>query len=594
MKKILLISFISLFTGINVYAQRQKTTDNFLAEFEWNFIGDYTYHYVKQENGKELLDGPFSMTATENQKIDGYKYLYKATITGNYNLSGSHSKGTLHGPLTLNARLNCSATNGEKQNNTYTFRGNFKNGLPHGNFLVNYPSCGIKVNVNYKDGFLVGQYSVSGIDGLPYKKTGTLTNSGKPTGHWKFDNTSSVSEMTFLNGVVINDSEYDADLKAKAKAYALGTISEEKLMKENIFIKTDSMSLGSDAWELILHSGICFKKLGDYYFSQSKYVKYCYLDRLPFFSSEGFEKLKSCLVNQDAFDKANFEVYLTGSGERDNIYWEFYNGAIRFDSSVNMYFCKLHKSSVLADYCVGYPDWSNYYEDIYLTNEQIDELRKVLHDFRMEYIDKEPINKLYYSKLTNFITCPLDSNVVAYTYDSQSYPGLKYYSVDTFENYFINIGEGKELQKITPEVRKDIVNAKIKRREENLRDSVVQWFKDKVLNKTLEQSGYMFSNCNIDEDYFPIISYVADSIEIVNSYSIKVNSTVTIGEPDSYSVYSLIVFASINNNGTINVDISKTFDKSKFKLIKENLNKKSKRKNKMKGFLNRLEKVLDD
>ena len=503
MKKFFL--FLCLMLGcINVFAQRQKETTRFTAEFDWDFMGDYTYHYVKQENGKELKDGPFNMKATIDNKIDGYKSFYKATMTGNYTLNGSHSEGYIHGPLTMNANLNFSATNGDKENYTYSFRGNFKKGLPDGNFQVNYPSYGIKVNVNYKDGILVGQYSVSGKNDLRFKQSGTLTADGKLTGVWKFDGGYGVKEMKFSNGILINRSDYDADLSAKAKAFVSGTVSEEQLKKENIYVRKDSLSLGSDAWNQILHSGICFEILGDYFFSQSKYVRYCYLDRLPFFSAEGYEKLKTCLTNAGAFENASFSKVRC---EDENLYREFYNGIIGLDKSVGMYCFRLHRSTSLADYCVGYPDWSDYYVNIYITDEQLDGLRRFLHDFRMESIDETPIESLQCSNPRMFVPCSFDENVVAYAYRNESYPGLGYYKIDTFEDYFIELGKYEELLATTPEKRKEIVNAKIEQHKEKLKkaseaaekEKEIENAEDKKKNRKKKVKGFFNKLVNVLE-----------------------------------------------------------------------------------------------
>ena len=99
-----------------------------------------------------------------------------------------------------------------------------------------------------------------------------------------------------------------------------------------------------------------------------------------------------------------------------------------------------------------------------------------------------------------------------------------------------------------------------------------------------------------------MISYTADSVDVVNNRTIKVYSTVNVGEPDSYCVYSLIVYAEAYNDGRIVVDERSTLDSSNFKLLEDHLkkseenssdSKKSKKKKKMKGFVDMLEKALE-
>ena len=60
--------------NISSFAQRQKETINFCAEFEVNFMGDYTYQFIRQENGENLKDGPFDMKASINLQNLPYKH----------------------------------------------------------------------------------------------------------------------------------------------------------------------------------------------------------------------------------------------------------------------------------------------------------------------------------------------------------------------------------------------------------------------------------------------------------------------------------------------------------------------------------------
>ena len=546
MKKSILSWVLLLALGsTSAFAQHQKEKESFLAEFEWNFTGDYTYNYILQENGMKMKDGPFEMNATAD---------YQSTITGEYTLAGNHSDGYLHGPLTMNA--NFQNQNG---NNTYAFKGNFKYGLPDGNFKVEYPSCGVNVDVNYKDGYLVGQYYVKGKARLPYEISGTLTSDGKPTGVWKFDYRTDSYEMSFSNGVVIARADYDPDLTNKAKYYAAGLMTKEELFKEYICVKEDSLQLGKDAWNLVLHKGICFDKLGDYAFAQSGYVKYCYLDRLPFFSEEGLAMLQQCLTTSDGFNKAAFS---TGQSKND-LYQELYGGVIRYDEDLNMYYCTLHNSSVLCDYCVGYPDWSKHYENIYMTEEQVVELRVFLHAQRMQAMDKNDIGSLSYKNFEYFEQCPYDENVLVYTYNFNSYPGLIYFSRDAFEDYFINKGMHEDLMRYTPEARIGIVEKKYNEHLGACAAKVTKWFRDYVVNVDYEKLGNEFIPAN--KNCFPIVSYKTDSIISLKGSNLVILSAVDVRDDSGmHRTYMVNVYANVNEKGVPEVDICSTFNKANY------------------------------
>lgn len=546
MKKSFLFWVLLLVLGsTSAFAQHQKEKESFLAEFEWNFTGDYTYNYILQENGMKMKDGPFEMNAIAD---------YQSTITGEYTLAGNHSDGYLHGLLTMNA--NFQYPNG---NNTYAFKGNFKYGLPDGNFKVEYPSCGIYVDVNYMDGYLVGRYYVKGKDRLPYEISGTLTSDGKPTGVWKFDYSTDSYEMSFSNGVVITRADYDPDLTNMAKNYAAGSVTREELFKENICVKEDSLQLGKDAWNLVLHKGICFDKLGNCAFVQSGYVKYSYLDRLPFFSEEGLEVLQQCLTTSEGFNKAAFS---TGQSKKD-LYQEFYGGVIRYDENLNMYYCTLHNSSVLCDYCVGFPNWNKHYEDVYLTEEQVVELRVFLHVQRMQAMDRNDIGSLKYKNFEYFEQCPYDEDVLVYTYNFNSYPGLMYFSRDAFEDYFINKGMLKELLDFTPDARIGIVEKKYNEHLEACAAKVTKWFRDYVVNVDYEKLGNEFIPAN--ENCFPIVSYKTDSIISLQGSNLVILSSVDVRDDSGmYRSYKVNIYADVNEKGVPKVDICSTFNKANY------------------------------
>lgn len=618
-RKLLLISIFSiLFFGVSALAQqRQKTTDRFTGDLDWTFHGDYVYQYIKQPNGKNLEDGPFTMKATIDQCGLPYKNKwYTADIAGKYNLTGNHSKGNLHGPLTMNASLNLKATNGDNSTLTYAFKGNFKNGIPDGNFTVNYPSYGIKVNVNYKDSILVGSYYVRGMgdNSLYYITSGTFTQTGKMTGKWTFDDIHGKREWEFSNGVLVNRSDYDTDLISKARSYAAGKISKESLIAQNICVKSDTLSLGYDALSQILHKGIDFGKMGGYSFVRSKTVRYEYLDRLPFFTEEGFSMFKEALLNNRGdFSDLRVEGGSWGSYNYDSRYMiefrEFYRGIVDLDMELGLHYCTVHKSSPLCELCVGFPDWSQPRQNIYFTDEQLDELRTALHATRMSRIDEIPIEKLNYT-ISNgqeyriaedFITCTYDENIVTF-FDVYKFSSeLLYYNRDTFEDYFINLGYGQTILETSLEDRKETIQQKLAKKQEEDRirqeelereeearkqrlketysSNVTAWFNDELIG----QPKYRYSETrDLPDSLYPIISYKVKEVilpEDSQSYG-KVPSTVNVKLSDSdilsnvslldvmkgnvsssqYRTYDIVVYIFPDGK----VDMRKTFVASNF------------------------------
>ena len=88
MKRVL-ISVLSIFIVTYAFAQQQKANERFGATVEDLFTGDYTYQFIKQENGKDVKVGPFEMKATINEKYNNYKTFWELKVTGKYNLKGN-------------------------------------------------------------------------------------------------------------------------------------------------------------------------------------------------------------------------------------------------------------------------------------------------------------------------------------------------------------------------------------------------------------------------------------------------------------------------------------------------------------------------
>lgn len=552
--KLFLTCIISTFIVTCTFAQQQKAKEVFGATVKELFAGDYTYQFVRQENGKDLKVGPFEMNAAINDKYNNYKTFWELTVTGKYNLKGNYSNGNLHGAVTMNANLLISATNGDKESYKSSFSGYFKNGVPDGNFNVNH--VGNKVNVNYKNGVLVGAYYVKGwgSDGVPFTTSGTLNSEGKPTGTWKFENLHS-QEITFSNAVVVNRSDYDADLRTKAKSYASGSISKEKLLAEKICVRMDSLVLGYDATVNILHDGIDWEKIGGYDFSNPNVVKYYYLDRLPTLSSAGYEKLKKGVLEYIKVGGNTYDLTKDYISEETRVMLESYSKTknLCFDEGAGLYFMSIHKRDYFSGFCVGYPDWSNYIESIYLLPEQEEELQRLVHEARLENLDKIPITDLQYVVnegceyriKEDFIPCKFDQDIIVFecvVHRPQSVrdkDDVLYFSRDTFEDYFISNGYGKTILDISPEGRKEIIKNKI---EVSYISNAENWFNNYILNKPYSDLATFNETRNIPAEsssLFPIISYKTLGVEQTEQDEYIVKARVDVPVPEVTTLRSI-------------------------------------------------------
>ena len=572
------------------FAQTQKMSKKFTGEFEWNFIGDYTFSGFRKENGEGVFDGSFQMVAKIDEKFNTYKRRYTATLKGSYTLKGSHSMGKLHGPMSLDANLNLNASNGDKLNNKYTFRGNFKNGNPDGNFIVDYPSYGIKVNVNYKDGILVGAYYVKGRDerSWNFSISGTLTSTGLPTGTWKFD-TSSVYEMTFINGVVVNQSDYDYDLSVKAKDFASGKVSEEDLMKENICVIERNLALATKASLQIYHKGIDWSKLGLRRFNLSDTINYRCLDRLSTLSEEGYNKFKDAVR----------EAIRTREKDSYKFVRQAYYYATSFHEHIdkernNLSYANINRVDLvdLKPYVVGYPNWDSGVVRVYFTQEQVDEISQVIHESYLAQLDSisvsqiEKENSRYGSLYKDFKPHESNSNILIYQSGTYKY----YVSSDAYEDYYIQNGKGAEILEILPADRHDIIKSKIKEFYDGLLMKVCdkfnsyskhdQWRKiagdsnaymleyKAVGNVERNNGGYILPSTvkiatkTSDDSANNCIRYKTFSFNVYFTYS---NGTITISQESLYSQY----FKRIKNEFDIIDELDLTIQQNNSKIAAE-------------------------
>lgn len=575
-RKLLLILMFAVSITSAWAQQMRKATDTFVADFELSFVGDYNFQYAIQENGAKWEEGPFTMKA----KIDDYVEIgyYTCYAKGSYSLKGSHKEGYLDGPLTMDANLQIVDQNGNKESTTYTFRGNFKRGLPEGNFAVNYPSYAIKVNVNYKDGLLVGSYMVSGYDdnGLLTTVSGSLSNDSKPTGVWKYESAKETIQFTFTNGIQVSRPDYDNDLIDKAKAFAAGTITEEQLKEENIIVVKEILPVGAAARDFILHDGIAFNEMGGYNFSQSENAEFFYLDRLVSLSADGVQKMKEGMVGAV---KMIYDGTYDGNSAEAQAYRLF--AQLDLDEETGRYFAEMDEDNALSSYCLGYPDWSNdYVVNVYFTEAEVEELKLALHEVRMEYLDTlslQSVNLDFSSEdtlVSCFAACEYDEGVVVCRPSSQD--TYYYVSRDKFEDHCLAYGVDEELLlAYTPESRHEVVKQKVVKRDEEMaercKEVAMQWLSGdaKVNNKYLR-------GVSSPKGDLPVIGYMVTGVEKVDKTRFAVFAKVDIAvEPVTpanlntvrYKTYEMNIYV-VRQKTDLKMDYSSTFKESNFVNVK--------------------------
>ena len=310
------LGFLSLCSA-EISAQRQQVTEFYRPPLDIPMEGKITYSYIVGKDGDNIKDGPLSIKASINN-FQRYVQLQKMTINGNYNLTANYKNGNMNGALALNSRT--TYTHGSRsQVESFTLNGNFKDGIPNGNFVANYvTTVEAKMNVNYNNGKLVGPYMVDYSTALVDREAikGTLTQNGELTGRWDFNYIDERFTYTFLKGVRLSSSGKDSStppaLVEKARQLANGTITEEKLREQGIMVFEDSIDLGVHTNRIILRDNvISFRDLRGCDFSTPNFKKFKYLEKVEYLTDEGFNVLINSIrnaiiendYNVDNFDK---------------------------------------------------------------------------------------------------------------------------------------------------------------------------------------------------------------------------------------------------------------------------------------------------
>ena len=317
------IGFLSLCSA-EISAQRQQVTEFYRPPLDIPMEGKITYSYIVGKDGDNIKDGPLSIKASINN-FERYVQLQKMTINGNYNLTANYKNGNMNAALALNSRT--TYTHGSRsQVESFTLNGNFKDGIPNGNFVANYvTTVEAKMNVNYNNGKLVGPYMVDYSTALVDREAikGTLTQNGELTGRWDFNYIDERFTYTFLKGVRLSSSGKDSStppaLVEKARQLANGTITEEKLREQGIMVFEDSIDLGIHTNRIILRDNvISFMDLRGCDFSTPNFKKFKYLEKVEYLTDEGFDYLISTVRNAIVRNEYNINDFGTLSSSNDH------------------------------------------------------------------------------------------------------------------------------------------------------------------------------------------------------------------------------------------------------------------------------------
>ena len=407
-KKILLIGLFSLLVGTTAVAQRQQISTDYLhsvfGDIPFNMNGKMTYSYVANEIGQSVKDGPLSINCNINRKFDTYKNFRQIVINivGQATINASYSKGNLNGAINSNYKATLTE-HGKNEVMTASMRGNFTNGVPNGNFVVNRKAnLKSSLNANYKNGILVGAFSCSLLDDDSHEATysGTLSQNGKLIGLWNLNG----KKATFQNGVLVSES-YDnyttrAAVVELSKKYAAGTISKEELAEKNIYIKTSTVDLGNYARTAIFRdSGIDFETIGGYDLTISNNLTYEYLEELAGLTDAGIQLLAQQMDKKLRGLFIEYSNMYTQEGAEVPIFNDSYAvkyGVLCYDEKYSLYYIFMHEKAqakyINPQYVTG--TYRSGYPHVFISPKQMELLDEVADKYYVENPNKL-INIIY-------------------------------------------------------------------------------------------------------------------------------------------------------------------------------------------------------
>lgn len=349
---------------------------------------EYSYKYV---GDKKVYNGPIKIN--ENYDLSyGSDYASGNDI---YKLNANHKDGMLNGSFTMSSKQNYSYYDWDSNadvvvNEMSSFTGKFIAGVPDGPFKVyytfindrldpvysNYNAYVLEVSplkisllCTFKKGVLVGSFSMKSKDDRNSKEevvSGTFTSDGKMTGKWSADG----EIANFLNGVILDDDDYDANLKTLAKKFGAGKLTVEQLQKDYCVVieEMENDILESVADLIIAKSTIIpWDNIKGYDFESVEMPPVQKLKYLPSVTEEGMEILLSSIKSLENVTSVP----------------DAYFGA-------DNYACKYitcNKSEKVSKYCKNI-DWYDYgpyvNTKIYLTDAQY---QRLWNEFAVKYED---------------------------------------------------------------------------------------------------------------------------------------------------------------------------------------------------------------
>lgn len=297
MRNLTLILFTLL--SISLFAQRQKITEKYnVPSTTAPLWGNKTFYYITGEDGKNIKDGPFNVTANDNSSY--YVNYENVKINANYSFKANYAKGRINGLMTCSYREHISSLS-NSDTETTNVNGSFSRGIPNGNFSITHNGKTV-LKATYKNGNLVGYFKINSLYNREFANiSGTLTSDGKLNGKW-VDDGGYTHNYLFQNGVLIKKSDKESSTKPMtselSRKYASGTITEEELFKKNYIVKTDSFKLGDYAADVI----ISFKQydlsdFGGYDLTKNNNPKYKYLQEIARLTEKGFNQVLSEINN---------------------------------------------------------------------------------------------------------------------------------------------------------------------------------------------------------------------------------------------------------------------------------------------------------
>ncbi len=386
-KKIIL-SIIAFMLCLSGFSQRKTTSEDWTVVLYIQPISaKMNYSYIVDENGKHIRDGALSLVAknkTGELHVNYVNYKY----SGNYNLNANYKKGILHGPMTLTANYKAYASgrgNQGSEDMTWSFQGNYSDGLPHGTFNIAYNGENkSSLTATYNKGVIVGNMKFSYIEDGYKKQTGNISLNDKGILHGI--STIYGSKMEFVNGVLVNKTDDEKStppsLVVLARKYANGQITEKELYEQDILIKESSIDLKKHANAVIFGDEIInFERVIERWdFTTPNDKEYKKLEKVSFINDAGVDML----IDQRISGINGLEYKYNGESIPFCRIQE--DGYVRFDRS-------LAKKIVKDPSRINDEDWGDV--DVYLTPSQLEKIKSAVDAELIKNVSIDSIAKKF-------------------------------------------------------------------------------------------------------------------------------------------------------------------------------------------------------